>query len=85
MRFGFMNVILLHSDHRYVSVTLVVIFRVVSARIQNIFTVCRNHHTDKITSFWSKIRLNGKRVTRTKCQKLKMVVSVTYTTDPGTL
>jgi len=32
--FGFMNVILLHSDHQYVSATRVAIFRVVRARMQ---------------------------------------------------
>jgi len=48
MQFGFMNVILLHSDHRHVSATHVVIFRVVSARIQNIFIVCRDHSTAKV-------------------------------------
>jgi len=85
MRFGFMNVILLHSDHRHVSATHVVIFRVVSSRIQNIFIVCRNHHTDKTHILLVKIRLNGKTVTRTKCQMFKMVVSVIYTIDPDTL
>jgi len=34
MHFGFMNVILLYSDHQPVSTTHVVIFRVVSSRIQ---------------------------------------------------
>ena len=34
MHCGFMNVFLLHSEHRYVSVTHVAIFRVVRARIQ---------------------------------------------------
>jgi len=33
MRFGFMNLILLYSDHRHVSATRVAIFRVVSAII----------------------------------------------------
>jgi len=34
MHFGFMNVILLYSEHRHVSDTHVHIFKVVSARIQ---------------------------------------------------
>ena len=34
MHFGFMNVILLYSDHRHVSATLVAIFNVISAKIQ---------------------------------------------------
>jgi len=34
MHFGFMNIILLHSNHRHVSATHVGIFGVVSARIQ---------------------------------------------------
>jgi len=34
MNFGFMNVILLYSDLRHASATHVVIFRMVSARIQ---------------------------------------------------
>ena len=34
MLFGFMNIILLHSDHWYVSAIHVAIFRMVSARIQ---------------------------------------------------
>jgi len=34
MNFGFMIVILLHSDHRRVSASRVVIFSVVSARMQ---------------------------------------------------
>jgi hypothetical protein len=34
MHFGFVNVILLYSDHRHVSATRVAIFRVVSERIQ---------------------------------------------------
>jgi len=35
LQFGFMTVIVLHSDHRrHVSATHVAIFRVVSARIQ---------------------------------------------------
>jgi len=34
MHFGFMNVILLHNDHRHVSVTNVAIFRVVNAKLQ---------------------------------------------------
>ena len=33
MQFGFMNVILLHSDHRHVSATLVAVFSVITARI----------------------------------------------------
>jgi len=47
-----MKVILLHSDHRHVSATHVVIFGIVSARIQNIFLECRDHHTDKIIFSW---------------------------------
>jgi hypothetical protein len=76
-----MNVILLHSDHRHVSATHVVIFSVVSARIQNIFIVCRDHYTDKLMYSLSKFRLNGKRVMRIKCRKIKMVVSLNYTTS----
>jgi hypothetical protein len=34
MPFGFLNIILLHSDHRHVSAVHVVIFRMVSAQIQ---------------------------------------------------
>ena len=34
MHFGFMNIILLHINHRHVSATHMAIFRVVSARIQ---------------------------------------------------
>jgi len=34
MPFGFMNVILLYSDHQHVGVTHVAIFRVAVARIQ---------------------------------------------------
>jgi len=34
MRFGFMNVVLLRSDHRHVSATHVAITSVVRARIQ---------------------------------------------------
>jgi len=34
MHLGFTNVILLYSDHRQVSATLVVIYRVVSVKIQ---------------------------------------------------
>jgi len=45
MQFDFMNVILLRSDHRRVSATHVFIFRVVSARIENIFRVRQYHHT----------------------------------------
>jgi len=52
---GFMNVILLHGDHGHVSATHVVIFRVVSTRIQNIFLVCRNHSTAKVMILLVKI------------------------------
>jgi len=34
MHFGFMNVILLYSDHRHVSATHMAIFRLVGAKIQ---------------------------------------------------
>ena len=37
--FGFMNVILLHSDHRHVSATPVAVFSVVRARIKMCFSV----------------------------------------------
>ena len=39
MHFGYMNVILLYSNHRHVSATDVDIFRVVSARIQTYISV----------------------------------------------
>jgi hypothetical protein len=51
MHFGCMNVILLYSDHRHVSVTHDAIFRVVSERLQiylliNIFIFCTYHRED---------------------------------------
>jgi hypothetical protein len=45
MYFGFMNVMLLYSDNRNVSATLVAIFSVVSAKNTNIFIVCWDHST----------------------------------------
>ena len=39
--FGFVNIILLHSDNRNVSATHVAMFRVVSARIQTYFQCVR--------------------------------------------
>jgi hypothetical protein len=51
MHFGFMNVILLHSDHQPVSTTHVVIFRVVSSRIQIYVPVFTTHVA--LTYLWS--------------------------------
>jgi len=48
MYFGFVNVISLYGDYRNVSATHVAIFRVISARIQNIFIVRRYHAIVKI-------------------------------------
>jgi len=45
MQFGYMNVILLYSNHQHVSATHVDIFRVVGARIQIcIYSVSRQLH-----------------------------------------
>jgi hypothetical protein len=54
MHFGFVNVTSLHGDYRYVSATHVAIFRVISARVQNIFIVSRYHAIVKIIQLWLK-------------------------------
>jgi hypothetical protein len=52
MHFGFVNVISLYGNYLHVSATHVAIFRVESARIQNIFIVRRYHTIVKIIQFW---------------------------------
>jgi len=51
MHFGFMNVILLYSDHQPVSTTHGIIFRVVSSRIQICVPVLTTHVAS--TYWWS--------------------------------
>jgi len=55
MHCNFIDVLLLYYGHQQVSVTHVVIFRAVSARIQNVFIVCRNHATAKFMILLVKI------------------------------
>jgi hypothetical protein len=55
MHFGFMNVILLYCDHQPVSTTHVVIFRVVSSRIQFYVPVLITHVDSKY--WWSLYRV----------------------------
>jgi len=45
MYFGFINVILLYSDYRHVSVTQLTIFRVVRCKNTNIFKLFQDHST----------------------------------------
>jgi hypothetical protein len=62
MHFGYMNVILLYSNHQHVSATRVDFFRVISARIQiyiYIYTVGQDNSTVNNHIFWLKFRLNG--------------------------
>jgi len=54
MHFGFVNVISLYGDYRHVSATHVAIFRVLRARIQNIFIMRRYHAMVKIIQVWLK-------------------------------
>jgi len=74
MHFGFMNVILLYSDNCHVWANHVVIFRVVSARIQTYLECVGITPQLKFKYFLLKLRLNGKTVTSIKYQKLRMVV-----------
>ena len=51
MHIGFTNIILLYSDHREVSDTLVVIFRVGKCKYTKIYIVCRCHSTAGIIQY----------------------------------
>jgi hypothetical protein len=74
MHFGFMNVILLHSDHGHVLATHVAIFRVVRARVYTCLLYVRITPQFKIIQFWLQFLLKGKIVTSTKHKNLKTVV-----------
>ena len=73
MHCGFINVILLHSDHQHISAIHVAIFRVVRASIQMHLQCIGITPQSNITVFL-KFRLNGKKVMSIKYQNLKTAV-----------